>query len=179
MVAIQNAISGELETAKVTMIVQRDTPKYKAEPFTILFQAATLVMSRHITPSTSKILICLVGVVEYGNVIGKSNKELAELTGYSLRQVERAMKELVGYNVLIASPHPIDKRITQYHLNALQSWKGNVKDRKKRLQQTDPNQLGLFASEEKPKAMRVNKNFDNPLLELDKKSFPISGAEIK
>ena len=162
MVAIENAISGELETAKVTMIVQRDAPKYKAEPFTLLFQASTLIMSRHITPSASKILICLFGLVEYGNVIGASNKELVEYTGYSLRQVERAMKELVSYKVLIASPHPVDKRITQYHLNAIQSWKGNVMDRKKRLLKMDPNQLALFAPEEKPKAMRVNKDFDTP-----------------
>lgn len=159
MIAIKNAISGELETAQVTMIVKRDSAKYKNEPFTILFQASTFAMGRNITPSAAKLLICLVGCVEYGNIIGMSNKELSDHIGYSIRQIERAMKELVGYRVLIASKHPVDKRITQYHINALQSWKGNIKDRRKRLAMQDPNQLGLFTQDEPKKALKTNKDF--------------------
>jgi hypothetical protein len=157
MVAIHNAITDQMETAKVTMIVQRDVAKYK-EPFTILFQASTLAMGRHISPSASKLLINLCGCVGYGNIIEKGIDELAEHMLYSRRQIERALKELIYYNVLIASKHPADKRITQYHLNAHQSWKGNVKDRKTKIASYNKNQLTLFAGE-KINALKPNKEF--------------------
>ena len=159
MVAIQDAITGEMDTAKVTMIVQRDRPKYK-EPFTILFQASTFAMGREISPSASKLLINLCGCVGYGNIITKGIDELAEHMRYSRRQIERAFKELVGYDVLFESKHPQDKRINVYHLNAHQSWKGDIKERKKRIsaQPHNPNQLDIF-NQEKPKAIQPNTDF--------------------
>jgi AraC-like DNA-binding protein len=162
MIAIESAITGELETAKVTMIVARDKPKYR-EPFTILFQATTLAMGREITPSASKLLINLCGCVGYGNVIEKGIDELANHMKYSRRQIERAFKELVGYNVVIASKHPQDKRITQYHLNALQSWKGSPNERKTRIskqREINPNQLDIFEVLPKKIAITPNKDFD-------------------
>jgi len=158
MIAIHNAVTNEMETAKVTMIVERDVPKYKGEPFTIIFQASTLAMGRHISPSASKLLINLCGCVGYGNIIEKGIDELAEHMGYSRRQIERAFKELVSYNVLFASKHPIDKKVTQYHLNAHQSWKGKVKERKTRIASYDNNQLNLFTGE-KPNALKPNMDF--------------------
>lgn len=159
MFAIQDAITGEMDTAKVTMIVSRDRPKYK-EPFTILFQASTFAIGRDITPSASKLLINLCGCVGYGNIITKGEDELAEHMKYSRRQIDRAFGDLVGYHVLIKSKHPQDKRINVYHLNAQQSWKGDIKERKKRLseQPKNPNQLDIF-DQEKPNPMKPNTDF--------------------
>lgn len=159
MVAIHNEITNQLETSKVTMIVERDVPKYKNEPFTILFQASTFAMGRDISPSASKLLINLCGCVGYGNLIEKGIDELAEHMKYSRRQIERAFKELVDLSVLTVSKHPQDKRIAQYHINALQSWKGSVKERKQRIIEQPKNQLSMFEITEKPKAIKPNKDF--------------------
>lgn len=160
MVAIRNEITNQLETSKVTMIVERDVPKYKNEPFTILFQASTFAVGRDITPSASKLLINLCGCVGYGNLIEKGINELAEHMKYSRRQIERAFKELVDLGVLITSKHPQDRRLNQYYINASQSWKGTVKERTQRIseQKNNPNQLNLFGSET-PKAIQPNHDF--------------------
>jgi len=158
MIAIQNAITGELDTAKVTMIVARDVPKYKNEPFTILFQASTYILGRDITPSTCKVLITICGCVDYGNKIGKTIQEIAEHIKYSKRQVERAFTELERANVLYKKKNPIDSRMNDWYVNAYQSWKGSAQDRKKRIQETNPNQLGMFPElPEKP--IKPNKDF--------------------
>lgn len=158
MVSIRDSVTNEIEMAKVTVSVQRDVPKYR-EPFTILFQATTLAMGRDISPAASKLLINLCGCVGYGNVIEKGIEELAEHMGYSLRQIYRAFKELEGYNVVIKSQHPQDKRITQYHLNAHQSWKGTKKERKEKIATYDKNQLDIFKQHDQPKTIKPNKDF--------------------
>ena len=98
MVTIRDDITGEMEHAKVSVYVEKDIPKYKGEAFTILFQASTFAIGRDISPSASKLLINLVGCVEYNNVISKGVNELAEHMGYSRRQIERAFKEFVITN---------------------------------------------------------------------------------
>jgi hypothetical protein len=64
----------------------------------------------------------------------------------------------VAANVIYKQKNPIDSRMNDWYVNAYQSWKGTVKDRKKRIQETDPNQLGMFPElPEKP--IRPNKDF--------------------
>lgn len=158
MVAIQDTITGEMATAKVTMIVARDVPKYKNEPFTILFQASTYILGRDITPSACKVLITICGCVDYGNKIGKTTQEIADHIKYSKRQVERAYTELEKVNVIYKQKNPIDTRMNDWYVNAYQSWKGTIQDRKKRIQDTNPNQLGMFP-ESSEKAIKPNKDF--------------------
>lgn len=146
MVAIKNSITGELEQAKVTVIVQKDKPKFKGEPFTLLFQASTRAISRDIKPVTAKLLIHLCAIVEYNNLIPQGKKEMAEELGYSIRQVERALNELESMKVIIRSKHPQDNRLSMYHINPYQSWKGAAKERGKHIAQYDPNQLDLFTN---------------------------------
>lgn len=158
MVTIQNAITGEMDTAKVTMIVARDVPKYKNEPFTILFQASTYILGRDITPVACKVLITICGCVDYGNKIGKTQQEIADHIKYSKRNVERAYEELRKANVLYKQTNPVDARMNDWYINAYQSWKGSIIDRKKRIQETNPAQLGLFP-ELPEKAIKPNKDF--------------------
>ena len=147
MVTIQDTITGEMENAKVTMIVAKDKPRYKNEPFTILFQASTWVIGRNTSPSACKVLITICACVDYGNKIGKTQEEIAKHIGYSKRQVERAYKELELSNVIQKEKNPVDSRMNDWYVNAYQSWKGDIKDRKKRLATKDPNQLGMFPEE--------------------------------
>lgn len=157
MVAIQDTITGEMDTAKVTMIVARDTPKYR-EQFTILFQASTWMIGKNTTASACKVLVTIVACVDYGNKIGKTIQEIATHIGYSKRQVERAYKELERADVINKQKNPVDARMNDWYVNAYQSWKGTIKDRKARIKQRDPNQLGMF-TEDKPNAIQPNKDF--------------------
>jgi DNA-binding MarR family transcriptional regulator len=158
MVAISNNITGEMDNAKVTVVVSRDVPKFKGEPFTLLFQASTRAISRDIKPATAKLLIHLCAIVEYGNLIPQGKKEMADELGYSVRQVERALNELEDMKVIIKSKHPQDSRMSMYHINPYQSWKGATKERAKKIAEYDKNQLQLFTEEPKAK-LPPNTNF--------------------
>lgn len=162
MVAIRDNITNELTTAKVTVMVQKDKPKFKGEPFTLLFQAVNKAISRNITPATAKLLLYVCSEVNYANVIGKGIPQMAEDLGYSERQVHRAMKELEELKVVIKSKNIQDGRITMYHLNPLQSWKGAVPERSKKIATYDPAQLDIFGklpSDTPKKALQPNKEF--------------------
>lgn len=160
MMTIKNSITNEMATAKVTMIVQRDKPKFKGEPFTLLFQAVNKAISRNITPATAKLLLYVCSEVNYANMIGKGVPEMAKDLGYSERQVHRAMKELEVLKVVIKSKNVQDGRITMYHLNPLQSWKGAVPERAKKIAEYNPNQIDIFGELPKPPAgLKDNKNF--------------------
>ena len=71
MVAIKNSITNEMESAKITMIVQRDKQKYKGEPFTMMFQAVSKAIAREITPATANLLLYLIPAVSYENLVNK------------------------------------------------------------------------------------------------------------
>ena len=143
MGVITNAITNEVESVKMTMIVSKDKPKYFNEPFTLLFQASTRAISRTIKPVTAKMLIHLCSIVEYNNLIPQGKKEMAKDLGYSLRQVERALSELEQMKVIIKSKHVEDSRMVVYQINPYQSWKGDIKDRKKRISEHNPDQLQM------------------------------------
>ena len=149
MVSISNNISGEMENAKVTVIVARDMLKYKGEPFTLLFQASTRIISRLIKPVTAKLLIHLCAIVDYNNFIPQGKKEMANELGYSIRQLERALSELEEMKVILKSKHPQDNRISMYHINPYQSWKGATKERCKKISEYNKDQLQFPFPKEK------------------------------
>jgi len=144
MVVITDRITGVMQGAKVSVIVSKDSPKYKNEPFTLLFQASTRAISRNIKPVTAKMLIHLCAIVDYENFIPQGKKEMAIELGYSIRQVERALGELEEMKVIIKSKHPQDARSVSYHLNPYQSWKGKPMERAKKIAAYDKNQLDMF-----------------------------------
>jgi len=161
MGVIQNAITNEMESVKMTMIVAKDKPKYRNEPFTLLFQASTKAICRTIKPVTSKMLIYLCSIVEYDNFIPEGKKEMSLGLGYSIRQVERALSDLEQMRVVIKTKNREDSRMVVYHINPLQSWKGDIVNRKKRIASyTNPNQLQMFIEEPKS-SITENRNFLN------------------
>lgn len=146
MVAIQNSISGELEAAKVTISVQKDEPKYKNLDFTILFQIVSKVMVKEMSPIASRLLLFCLTIVDYGNSIPMGITQMADELLYSKRQCQRGMDELIYFKVIIKQQHPTDKRMVNYYLNPLQSWKGKVKERRNKIAETPINQLDLFST---------------------------------
>lgn len=148
MVAIKDSTGKILDTAKVTMIVQRDVPKYRGEPFTLLFQGINNAISRNIKPLTAKILLYMCSISEYNNFIDRTVDELCEDLSYTKKWVISSLKELEEANILIKHKHPTDKRRHVYSLHPGQSWKGEVKERKKRISELDPKQLQMFPNTE-------------------------------
>ena len=145
MVGIVNSITNELEAAKVTVIVQKDSQKYK-QPFTVLFQAVNIATAKNIRPVTAKVLLYLCSIVSYGNVIDRSSTEIAEELGYSCRNIEIAIKELIEYKIILKVPNPSDNRRSLIVINPMQSWKGTVKERNiaiENLLAIDKNQLQI------------------------------------
>ena len=162
MISVRNAITNEMETAKLTMIVQRDTPKYKGEPFTMMFQAVNKAVARNVKPATAKLLLYLCSEVAYGNIVSKGIPEMAKDLGYSDRQVHRAMVELEELKVVIKSKNPSDNRLTMYHINPHHSWKGTVRDRSKQISIVPKNQLDIFGQlpEQKERILKPDKSFE-------------------
>lgn len=156
MMAIKNAITGEMETAKVTVTIAKDVPKYKGEPFTMLFQVVNLFLVKEMPPADCKVLLYLVSMVKYGNIIDRTIKEIAEDLGYKDSQwIQKSLKNLQEKKIILTSKHPQDKRRLVYMINPLHSWKGTVKDRVKTLSFYDTKQLSIF-----------DKDSDNEVLEL-------------
>jgi hypothetical protein len=164
MGVITNTITKEMESVKMTINVARDKPKYKNEPFTLLFQASTRAISRTIKPVTAKMLIHLCAIVEYNNFIPQGKKEMSKDLGYSLRQTERALLELEQMKVIIKTKHSEDSRLNVYHINPYQSWKGDMPNRIKKIASYNPNQLQIFGTKElegKKNTIIENTNFLN------------------
>ena len=141
MVAIQNAITGELETAKVTVFVEKNKPKYK-DNFTILFQAVNLALIREIKPITAKMLLYFCSICDYGNIISKNIEDISKDLGYSRQFVSIALKELQELNIIEIEKHNNEQRCNIYRINAFQSWKGKPVERMKTISQ-NKNQLSL------------------------------------
>lgn len=165
MEVIHNTITDEMETVKVDIRVSRDIPKYRNEPFTLLFQASTRAISRTIKPVTAKLLIHLCAVVDYNNIIPQGKKEMAEELQYSLRQLERAFNELEKMNVVIKVRHIEDSRCVVYHLNPFQSWRGGIIDRTKKIKEYNPNQLQINIANFSTTALRPDMGVNGGFLE--------------
>ena len=142
MVAIRDGITGELETAKVTVIVQKDIPKY-SDKFTILFQAVNLNLIKRMKPITTKLLFYFCAIVQYENKIDRTITEMMEDLNYSRPSISIALKELEEMNIVYREAYSDDKRRFIFRLNPLQSWKGKPAERIKAMQKLNPTQLLL------------------------------------
>lgn len=144
MVAIQNSVTNEMEFAKVSIRVEKDMPKYKNEAFTIVFQAVNSLLVKEMSLVDCKVLLYLISRVQYGNLIDRTIKEIAEDLGYKDSQwIQKSLKSLEKTKVILKSQHPQDKRRYVYMLNPKQSWKGTVKDRQKTISLLNPDQLQM------------------------------------
>lgn len=159
MMAINNAITGELETAKVTVFVERNKPRYR-DNFTIFFQAVNMALVRDIKPITAKMLLYFCSCVEYNNSISKNIEDIGKELCYSRQRVSIALKELSDKNIISIEKHPTDKRCNIYRLNPYQSWKGKPTDRMSEIK-GKYQQLQLpFYNNVKKQLLEENANFD-------------------
>jgi DNA-binding MarR family transcriptional regulator len=157
MVAITDAVTGVMETAKVTIHVAREIPKYR-DSFTILFQSATLSTLREIKPITAKILMYLNAITLYSNIIDRTVNEMATDLGYKKNQILKGLKQLSDLNILIKTPHPGDGRRSMLMINPHQSWKGKPVERAKKIAQLGNDAQLKFPFGEQPKTLALQPN---------------------
>lgn len=156
LVSIENAVTGQMEGAKVSVFVKRDVPKYK-EAFTMLFQDFSRDTIRDMKPVTTKLLMYLFTISQYDNLITQGIQEIADYLKYTRRNVERAMAELELLNVIKKEKNPNDKRENYIYLNPKAAWKGEHLKRKVVGQKfKDPNQIDMFKEK---KAIQPNNEF--------------------
>lgn len=149
MVTITDSVTGVMETAKVTIHIQKDKPKYK-EKFTIFFQTAGLALVREIKPITTHLLFYMNSVCQYDNIVDRTVLEMAEDIGYKKNQVLKGLKQLYDLNIIIKIPHKEDARRNIIMINPAQSWRGQPIERAKALSKlTETQQLNLFESQPK------------------------------
>lgn len=164
MIAVTDAVTGVMETAKLTMIVARDKPKMK-DKFSMLFQNSSLAIVRAIKPITSHILFYLIAKCEYGNLVYDSVEDIADCLGYKRNQVSKGLKQLYELNIILKIPHEQDKRRNIIMLHPRQSWRGDALERSKAIQKLLPTQqldLDLFP-EETNNLQKSNKVFPNEI----------------
>jgi DNA-binding MarR family transcriptional regulator len=159
MMVIKNAITNEMETAKVTVIVSKNKPKYK-ELFTIFFQAVNLEIVKRIKPITSKVLFYLCCKVNYDNFISIDQSEICETLHYGRTQIYLAIKELEDLGIIFITKHGNDGRCNVIHLHPLQSWKGEIGKRAEAIAKLNQTQLSLFSYDPEQKKLMPNETFD-------------------
>jgi len=142
MVLIKDAITGQMERAKVTITVKKDKAKC-SDKFTLLFQAVNAVIVKHTKPVTCKMLLYLLTVVRYDNRVDRTIAEICEDLEYKRSQVSQSLRELEDSKIIMRIEHPDDKRKFIIILNPLQSWKGDIGLRAKMIQSAPKNQLQI------------------------------------
>jgi predicted transcriptional regulator len=154
--SVKNALGDD---TLVTIYNGRKFPK-DIPPFVMLFQAVNVTLSKELSPSSCKVLLYLISLMQYSNHIGCDQQTVAEELNLSLRSVNGAVGELKTRKIIIEYKDPQDKRRNVYLINPLQSWKGSFKERIKVMKE-NKEQLQLdFKEEQKPKQISIKPNQD-------------------
>jgi len=128
--------------SKIIISQSRYYPKNIPE-FVMLFQAITKQFILGLTPAAAKILLYMLGKMQYSNHIGVDQITIAEECKLSMPTVARSIKELIDEKIIISYKDPQDKRRNIYIINPFTAWKGTFKERKKALDKIHPEQLKL------------------------------------
>ncbi|MCD9496791.1 hypothetical protein GLP14_18385 [Photobacterium carnosum] len=94
-------------------------------------QSALLKMAQTLSHEQIKVLFVLFAHLDYENYIQVPQVEIAEQLGMMKQNVNRAMKGLIDFGIIIDGPKI--GRSKSYRLNPNYGWKGTVKNHDKAL----------------------------------------------
>jgi predicted transcriptional regulator len=155
---VSDGVTSAVANLKATIHIQKDVPKIKGEPFTLLFQKLGIVTAKNIKPVTAKVLLYLCACVEYGNLVPRGSDQISNELGYSIRNIQRALSELEDLKIIIRNKNnETDGRFNMIYLNPYHSWKGKAAERKQKIAEYNPKQLEMFP-EHKPKKALIEPN---------------------
>ena len=108
-------------------------PKFKSsfERHFTLNQSALLAMAQTLSHEQTKVLLVLLVHLDYENFIQVPQVLVAEQLGMRKQHVNRAMKGLMEYGILLEGPKV--GRSKSYRLNPNYGWKGTIQNHEKAL----------------------------------------------
>jgi len=144
---IRDYISDETGVNKIIITQGKYYPKNIPE-FAMIFQAILKEFIYSLAPASAKILLYMLGKLDYSNHIGINQETMSEECKLSIPTVARSIKELLDNKIILAYKDTSDKRRNIYIINPYTAWKGTFNERKKAIKAVDKNQLMLFGKEE-------------------------------
>lgn len=124
-VANINLDTGELLDATLAMIYPRQKNGFGTGWYAQAQDAMLKVAELNIGYETTRVLITMMGLLDYGNVVAIGQAELAERLHMRQPNVSRAIARLKRERILFAAPRTNGK--TTYRLNPTFAWKGSAK----------------------------------------------------
>jgi predicted transcriptional regulator len=145
---IFKAVSEAYDTNKVQVFIKRDN-RLKLPENVMVFQEFAYTASKFCSGGALRTLMYLFSISGYENLIGIDIKTMAEELNVSEISIQRAMNELVKYNVINKFKNTGDRRRNDYFINPVAAWRGNSFARQKFMEQMeDKKQLSLFGKTE-------------------------------
>lgn len=143
---VKNFFKEEIGISKIVISNGRYYPK-NIPDFVMLFQAITNQFINNLAPASAKVLLYMLGKLQYSNHIGVNQETISEDCKLTRPTVIKAIKELIKNEIVISYKDPADQRRNIYIINPYNAWKGTFKERKKAIKKIE-NQLPLFGDQE-------------------------------
>ena len=136
-----DASTGEQIDGYVAVIRPRRQNGFSAEGWVAMSQKALDVLTQtNLGGETYRVLLALLGQVDWENYICISQCDVAERLGIQRTGVTRSIRKLVSAGILL--PAPKVARSNTYRLNPALGWKGSAKNHNEALR-TRMRELGL------------------------------------
>lgn len=169
---VKNAHLGELENEDMAINVHIGKAKSNLAPSVILYQEAGYWAATTLKPASNSVIMLFLSISAFENYVGIDQSTIAEKLKMTVRTVQKSIRELIEYNVIVKIQNPTDKRRSDYFINPFMSWKGKQNERRKMIQkikkdEMNKNQLSLFPNEE----YEISNESDLYRLENEKRSL--------
>jgi len=154
------SITTDLDTADKLLVLpikKRYYPKGTPDWVAVFQTKIAVAVIGELSGTARGLLLLMQQATQYDNFIGLNQKTMAERLKCSEIAVKKAVKELIGHNVIISfRDKPLDSmngdgRRNNYILNEEYCWKGYPENMAKRIakrkKEGDPKQMKLFLTE--------------------------------
>jgi len=149
---VKNAHLGELENEDIVMNLHIGRAKTKMAPSVILYQEAGYWAATTLKPASNSVIMLFLSISAFENYVGIDQLTIAEKLKMTVRTVQKSIRELIDYNVIVKIQNPTDRRRSDYFINPFMSWRGKQDERRKMIEkmkkdEMNKNQLSLFPNE--------------------------------
>lgn len=150
---VENAHLGELEGKDLALNIHIGKAKSNLAPSVILYQEAGYWAATTLKPASNSVIMLFLSISAFENYVGIDQLTIAEKLKMTVRTVQKSIRELIDYNVIVKIQNPTDRRRSDYFINPFMSWKGKQGERRKMIEKLKNNeitkhQLSLFPNEE-------------------------------
>jgi len=118
-----NPDTGEVQQGTIFWSV--DKPNRLTRGFAMIFQEAFIALAcdNDLTPQTQRVLLYLLGKLDFDNFIHITQREIGEALKINPSNMSRAFAILKNKRIILLAPY---KGVNCYKLNEFYGWKGSV-----------------------------------------------------